>query len=118
MGKRGPSPVPTPSVRELKRLYVDERLSPKKVGEHFGVGIKLARRWLDETGIYLLRNSFQKNDKPCGNYLYEEFILKDRTLKELASERKVSVSTINTWLREEGIFKYDGVAERHFGEDA
>ena len=41
------------------------------------------------------------------DWLYNEFIKKEKTIKQIAKEQKVSVSSIQVWLRKHGIKKFD-----------
>lgn len=49
--KPGAKHVPYPGPEELRRLYVEEKLSTRDVAERIGVCASTVRRWLAEAGV-------------------------------------------------------------------
>jgi transposase len=46
-----------------------------------------------------------KADYTSKEFLYEEYVIKDKSLLQLANELKVSISTLQRWLRKHKIYK-------------
>lgn len=46
-----PTKLPIPSKSELEELYVNQGLTLKQVGEHYGVSYRTVRKWLIKKGI-------------------------------------------------------------------
>lgn len=107
-------PTPSPPKKELHYLYMHKRWSARIIGELYGVSKYIAQRWLREHKLYSLRKPNAK-PRPDGDYMYEEYVVKNRTLRDMAKEWKVGTKTFTTWLRDEGIFKSEKAAEKFYG---
>jgi hypothetical protein len=81
---------------ELKRLYLQERLSTRQIGARYGVDRKLIARCLRQAGITPGRQP------PVGltaSWLRQQYVGKGRTLDDLAAELNLSPSAVTRWAR-------------------
>jgi transposase len=87
----------------LVRLYVDERLTMREIGERLGVGKSTIHYWLDDYGIDRRRGGTPAATRPDRETLVRLYLHEKQSLEDIATEFDVSRETVRTWCRRDGI---------------
>lgn len=89
---------------ELARLHEQEKLSLYAIGKRFGIDQRVVRRLALEHGIVV--HLFPQQAKPVNAaWLHHEYIVKQRTMEDIALETDISPYTLRAKARELGIRK-------------
>lgn len=90
------------SSTELRKLYVEQGLSTRKIGERYGVAHITIRRWLTKHGIPLRPSGsgleHQGRPKPDAETLAQMIHDERRTYREVAATYGVDLTAIPQWL--------------------
>lgn len=80
----------------LRELYIDQGLTLAEIGKRYNTSRFTVRRLLDADAIPV-RN---RNPPPTPEWLYEQHIVKRRTLSDIAAETGVKEGAVSAWLRD------------------
>lgn len=83
----------------MEKQYIEKDLSAEEIATLVGCGMKTIYNWLRKLNIPHKRLPLNQDYKN-GEWLYEQYIEKDLTIKEIAEIINCSLSTVNRWLRE------------------
>ena len=93
-----------PSREELKKMYVDERISTYKIGKKVGVSHKTVNNWLIENEIEMRDLSEAKLPegftKPSREELERMYIDEGMSTTKIAKILDISDGSVGNWLRE------------------
>lgn len=82
-------------------------LTYKELSEYYNVSLDRVRWWIRQNE--LRRNieykRLSEHEKPTGVQLYEEYIMRGRTRKQIAEKYNVSTTSVSKWLKKYGIKK-------------
>ncbi|WP_327408267.1 LysR family transcriptional regulator [Streptomyces sp. NBC_01281] len=114
------------TAEELSRLYLDEKKNLVTIGRLFGVSAPTIRKLADFYSIPMRqpREAGLRRTAPVAKkWVHEEYILKRRSVTDLAAEQGISVTTMLKRIKEHGIPVREaggGSHHRalHFGNDA
>jgi transposase-like protein len=113
-GKRRTQHVPKtkvdryPGGSEMRRLYLDEKLSTAGIGERYGVAAHTASRWVKRSGIAIrptneARRLFYNKDRPSDDDLKRMYLVEEMSGSEIGRVLGVSIYTGLEWLKEAGV---------------
>lgn len=89
---------------ELARLHVQEKWSIYAIGKHFGIASRVVKRLALEHGIEV--NLVPQQAKPVNAaWLHQEYIVKQRTMEDIALETNISPYTLRAKAGELGFRK-------------
>ena len=95
----------TTTAPELKRMYIEEKMSMAQIAEELGASETTISRFMDRAGIerrepiYYYENRDYRDEK----WLREQFVEKGRSTTEIADECDVTRSTIGNWINKFGL---------------
>jgi len=96
-----------PSKGELRKMYVDERMSAAEIGITFGASKTSIRNWFKKEGIKMrsLSESGLPKDfvKPSGEELERMYVDERMSTYRIAEDLGVANVTVGNWLKDEGI---------------
>ena len=96
-----------PSKEELERLYVEEKLSPEKIADHYNVSSVTILRWLKKYDILIRSNSEAqqvrfghiKHINPSKEELERLYVDENWSQEKIADHYGVGHTTILRWLK-------------------
>ncbi|WP_351226088.1 LysR family transcriptional regulator [Streptomyces sp. NPDC002133] len=100
-----PAPVSDP-VREVlnsatfARLYIDQRMSLRAIGELYGVQADVIRGIADEYKIPIRTpKEYRHRQEITREWLHEQYVTRRRTLADIAEETGMTMSNVAKWAR-------------------
>lgn len=104
-----PAPV-SDAVREaldsasFTRLYIDERMSLRAIGELYGVKADVIRGIADEYRIPIRTpKEYRHRQEITREWLHEQYVTRRRTLADIAEETGMAMSNVAKWARKHEI---------------
>ena len=98
---------------DLRDLYITQKVAPRELGRRLGAGRRTIIALLDEYGIPRRSAAEARPPFPVDrDWLYEQYVTRNRTLTDIATELGTSNSNITHRLRALGI-PFRGHAGRH-----
>lgn len=90
----------TTTAPELRRMYIEEKMSMSEIGDKLGCSSNTIRRFMVRAGIDRRDpKEYWENKKYRDEaWLREQFVEKEKTPPEIADELDVSDSTILSWI--------------------
>jgi len=90
----------TTTAPELRRMYVEEKMSMRQIGEELGASETTILRFMDRAGIERRDNvdHYEGKNYRDQKWLRQEFVEKGRSTTEIADECDVSRHTIRNWV--------------------
>ncbi|MFD7552890.1 TniQ family protein [Streptomyces sp. NPDC059816] len=84
---------------ELDRLYVDEHRSLQQIAELTGISRRLLTRLAGEYGTPLRSGpqDYKRHAEVEADWLFEQYVHRRRTLRDLAREKRMSPAHMNRW---------------------
>jgi len=90
--RRGRKPIPSPPTDELRRLYVDERLSLEELGVRYSVSAGTVKQWLHQAKIGRRWPAWQTTAQ--AEHLRALYVDQQLSTTEIAARERVTPSMV------------------------
>ncbi|MEU9197035.1 LysR family transcriptional regulator [Streptomyces hundungensis] len=82
------------------RLYIDQRMSLRAIGELYGVKVDVVRGIADEYRIPIRApKEYRHRQEITREWLHEQYVIRRRTLADIAEETGMTMSNVAKWAR-------------------
>ena len=88
-----------PKKATLERLYHDQEMSLREIGEQYGVSASTVWRWMEAVGIER-RDAGRQSERPACEELFDLRVNQRLTIERLAEHYGVSTTAIRGWLKQ------------------